>query len=156
MEWDLFSRSWHGDQCWPGILLLQDSTLVGCQVIIKQTWKDIPCHNIISLHCNDDLKTLLRYQNFMKENLYGNIMQFLTRLMVVAVACDTVVNMITSVPSITSHPLPLLNRVVLVFGLWWYLASSEGNKGGPCQASAELNYKKGRSKVNKKLVKSAT
>ena len=79
------------------------------------------------------------------KKIYMEILcNILTRLMVVAMACDTLVNMITSVPSITSHPLPLLNRVVLVFGLWWYLASSEGNKGGPCQVSAELNYKKER------------
>ena len=44
---------------------------------------------------------------------------FLTRLKVVAVACDTPDKMITGAPDITSHPLPLLNRVVMVFGSLW-------------------------------------
>ena len=152
MEWDLFSRSWHGDQCWPGILLLQDSTLVGCQVIIKQTWKDIPYHNI-SLHCNDDFKTLLRYRYFMKENLYGNIMQYSDSADGCCHGCDTLVNMITSVPSITSHPLPLPNRVILVFGL---TSPSGENKRGPMSGKCWTKLQNGARKQIKKLVKSAS
>ena len=63
------------------------------------------------------------------KKIYMEILcNILTRLMVVAVACDTLVNMITSVPSITSHPLPLQNRVVLVFEL---TSPSGENKRGP-------------------------